>query len=304
MDNKTLIDVRSPKEFLKGHIPGALNLPLFSDAERHEVGIVYKQEGEQEAISLGLTFVGPKTARWIDEARALSGPLLLYCFRGGMRSRSMAKLFQTANIPCTYLEGGYKGWRQKIGRLFEHPWDLTILGGLTGSGKTERLLKLKNDGAQVINLEELANHKGSAFGARGEQPSSEHFQNLLGEVLLKVDPSLPLFVEDESQAIGACQIPAPFFCRMKGANFEWIEEPLEARICRLLKDYEGMPKEELLRGVEKIRKGLGGAKATAAKEAILEGDIAGAIALVLDYYDKRYLYNLNKREVAQQLHLF
>ncbi|MGE4332621.1 MAG: tRNA 2-selenouridine(34) synthase MnmH, partial [Macellibacteroides sp.] len=177
-----MIDVRSPSEFEAGHIPGARNLPLFSDNERAEIGTRYVQYGKDNAVERGLEIVGPKLAGFVKQARlwADGTPIYMYCWRGGMRSGSMAWLFRTAGLTTYLLSGGYKAYRNSFAQLLEaHPWQLLILGGPTGCGKTEVLHQLQRMEQQVIDLEGLAHHKGSAFGSLGEtaQPSTEQFTN-------------------------------------------------------------------------------------------------------------------------------
>ncbi|MEY2794218.1 MAG: hypothetical protein RJA76_2210, partial [Bacteroidota bacterium] len=178
-----ILDVRSPGEFKRAHIPNALSLPLFTDEEREKVGICYKHQGKEKAVELGLEFVGPKLVNFVKYAKkvAFEGEILVHCWRGGMRSASMAWLLETAGLKVFLLEGGYKSYRNFVLKIQSEPLPLRVLGGKTGSGKTELLREMKNAGFQVIDLEDLAKHRGSAFGHFGleEQPSSEHFENLL-----------------------------------------------------------------------------------------------------------------------------
>ena len=291
----SLIDVRSPKEFLAGHIPGASNLALFSDEERHAIGLTYKKKGPQEAIALGITFAAPKAQWLLQEGEKLLAPITIYCWRGGMRSQAVQTFFSAAKIEAKRLAGGYKSWRGSARELFSYPWKLKVLGGLTGSGKTERLETLREQGNLVINLEKLANHKGSVFGYLGRQPTTEHFQNLLASELAAMDKSKEIYLEDESRMIGSCQLPAPFFARMRQAELLWIETDLEERLLRLQNEYQNLPKEKLIEAVEKLRKRLGGKKTKDAIQAICQGDLREAAALILDYYDKTYLHAAKSR---------
>src|SRR3989339_1355584 len=177
-----IIDVRSPGEYEHAHIPGALALPLFSNEERAEVGTIYKQRGRVQAVQKGLEFVGPKLKDFTKFALKLnSDELLIHCWRGGMRSSAMAWLLETVGINCSLLKDGYKAYRNHVLESFDLPYKILLLGGYTGSGKTEILSALKEAGEQVVDLEGLSNHKGSAFGALGQgiQPSSEQFENTL-----------------------------------------------------------------------------------------------------------------------------
>jgi tRNA 2-selenouridine synthase len=179
-------DVRSPKEYEEGHIPGAINIPLFDDEERARVGTKYKKEGRIAAIMEGLDLSGPRMTEKLRKAlqTAKNGKLLVHCWRGGMRSEAMAWLFSLSGIQTTVLEGGYKSYRHLVLDTLAAEREMIILGGMTGSSKTHILRHLKQQGRQVVDLESLANHKGSAFGALGQlpQPSTEQFANdLYGE---------------------------------------------------------------------------------------------------------------------------
>ena len=178
--NTPIVDVRSPKEYQLAHIPGAINIPLFNDAERAMVGTTYKHEGREKAITQGLELVGPKMAEFVAEGKRILQEhqavyITMHCWRGGMRSKSMATLFNFAGIPTLTITGGYKVYRNAVQQSFANPLHLIVLGGKTGSAKTAILQALQQQGEQIIDLEKLANHKGSAFGQLGEdpQPSSE-----------------------------------------------------------------------------------------------------------------------------------
>ncbi|MFN7899561.1 MAG: tRNA 2-selenouridine(34) synthase MnmH, partial [Synechococcaceae cyanobacterium] len=181
-----LLDVRSPAEFAQGHIPGAINLPVFDDAERAEIGTLYKQQGREAAVLRGLALVGPRleslAACLAERAAASPGqPLRLQCWRGGMRSDSVAWLAGRLGLATLVLQGGYKAYRQWVLAQFERAWPLRLLGGRTGTGKTALLLALRQRGVAVLDLEGLAHHRGSSFGGLGlpPQPSSEHYENRL-----------------------------------------------------------------------------------------------------------------------------
>ncbi len=214
-----IIDVRSPSEFSTGHIPGAYNIPLFDDKEREAVGIRYKRDGRIKAIIEGLKLLGPSMHLKLEQALKISkeGRLLVHCWRGGMRSEAMAWLFSLGDIETDVLEGGYKSYRHFVVENLSVNWNMIILGGLTGSGKTHILGYLKDKGHQVIDLEGLANHKGSAFGSLGQlpQPSSENFANLLFDEWKHVDPCQPVWLEDESRNIGTVFMPEEFYLNMQ-----------------------------------------------------------------------------------------
>lgn len=300
--DKFVIDVRSPSEYAHAHIPGAVNLPLFTDAERAVVGTVYKREGHDAAVMMGLEIVGPKAGGLAAAGRELAGQrsVLLHCWRGGMRSRSMATLLETAGVTGSLLEGGYKSYRAAVQTIFDKPWDLKVLGGRTGSGKTEVLHALKAAGEQVVDLEGLAKHKGSAFGnlESMDQPSTEQFENLLFEELRQFDTDRPVWVEDESHTVGKVFVPDTFWRQMRKAPVVFLDIPEEARAIYLAEGYmrSGADPEKVEDALGRIRKRLGGQHFNAAVDAFRQGDHVAATRIVLVYYDKTYAYGLSTRE--------
>jgi tRNA 2-selenouridine synthase len=296
-----IIDVRSPAEFKKGHIPEALNIPLFNNEERAVVGTAYKQKGRKKAVKEGLKFVGPKMVEILQKAEEIAGPekkLIVHCWRGGMRSESMAWLFSRGEIKCYVLEGGYKNYRNTLREKMKKHAQIFILGGYTGSGKSELLKELKEMGEQVIDLESKAHHKGSAFGAIGqqEQYSTEQFENLVFEKWKNLDPSGPIWIEDESKMIGRNSIPDELFSQMRSSPVIKIIIDKKERIKRLMEEYATFENEILIQTIRKIRKRLGGLNCQKAEKAVYEGDFYTAIDIVLTYYDKAYEYGLKKRD--------
>lgn len=297
-----LIDVRSPGEFAQGHIPGAHNIPLFDNAERAEIGTLYKQAGREAAVMRGLELTGPKMADFVREARKLGSPrIVAHCWRGGMRSESMAWLWQTAGLEVEVLEGGYKAYRQQVLSDLARPQRLLVLGGKTGSGKTAVLRELAAMGSQVLDLEALAHHKGSAFGSLGQapQPSPEQFENELHNALRSFDPLRPIWVEDESHAIGRVYIPMPFWQQMLKAPVFAIETPLDARVAYLVQEYGDFPPEALQQSLNRIQKRLGGQAHAQASDALKRGDLGEVARISLAYYDKTYQYALQRRSENQ-----
>ncbi|MGM0498430.1 MAG: tRNA 2-selenouridine(34) synthase MnmH [Bacteroidota bacterium] len=295
-----VVDVRSPAEFSKACVPGAYNVPLLNDEERAAVGTTYKENGRTEAIKLGLSVVGPKMLEKTETAGKIaedSKKLILYCWRGGMRSENMAWLFSRVDIECYVLKGGYKTYRHLVKSYMRKPEQLWVLGGMTGSGKTELLHILSDIGEQVVDLEGLANHKGSAFGTIGEdpQPETEHFENLLFEELLKMKMNVPIWVEDESRDIGRAHIPEEFFFKMRSGPVFKVELEKHLRIKRLVSQYTQTDPQQLKDAVRKIGKRLGGLKTQNALEAIEEKDYYTAANIILTYYDKAYTFGLSKR---------
>ena len=299
-----IIDVRSPAEFADGHIPGAVNIPLFSNEERAEVGTLYKQSGQEAAILRGLEIVGPKMANFVRQAKTLpfQEQLLVHCWRGGMRSGSFGWLLQTAGLPAVTLAGGYKSYRRKLLDFFDTPFALYILTGGTGSGKTELLHLLKQKGEQVVDLEGLAYHKGSVFGGLGqpEQPSSEQFQNELFLQMQEMDPAQPIWLEDESISLGNVFIPHPLWNQLRRAPLIRTELSRPARIERLVKEYGQFPTQELTAAIQKIGKRLGGQHAKAALEALEKNKLEEVASILLTYYDKAYQIGINKRKELLQ----
>jgi len=293
-----VVDVRSPGEYLRGHIAGAVNIPLFTDEERAAVGTTYVKAGRKEAVLQGLEFTGKKMRSLCETALALkSERALLHCWRGGMRSQSMAWLFETAGIQCTLLEGGYKTFRHAVINEMAVERELRILSGYTGSGKTEILAALKKLGQPAIDLEGLAHHKGSAFGALGQlqQPTTEHFENLLFAELRKTDRSQPLWLEDESINIGKVQITPAFYEQMKRAKTLQVFVPQPVRVQRLLNEYGGFDRTLLAESIKKIEKRLGYDRCKQALELCAAGDLAQVVKILLDYYDKAYEFQISSR---------
>ena len=304
--NTPIVDVRSPKEYQLAHIPGAINIPLFNDAERAMVGTTYKHEGREKAITQGLELVGPKMAEFVAEGKRIlqehqAAYITMHCWRGGMRSKSMATLFNFAGIPTLTITGGYKVYRNAVQQSFANPLHLIVLGGKTGSAKTAILQALQQQGEQIIDLEKLANHKGSAFGQLGEdpQPTSEYFENLLFEKIQQLDSTKRIWIEDESHLIGKVFIPETFWEQMRNAQVIYCDFPIEERINYLVTTYGNFDHEGVIESVKRITKKLGGQHAKAALEAYEAGDLKKATEIVLVYYDKTYNFGLSKRNPAQ-----
>jgi tRNA 2-selenouridine synthase len=296
----TIADVRSPSEFNQGHIIGAVNIPLFDDKERESVGTKYKKEGRLPAILEGLKHSGPLLGSKLEHAlnHEKDGKLLVHCWRGGMRSEAMAWLFSLGDIEATVLDGGYKNYRRYILEKLSEKRKMIVLGGMTGSSKSHIIRHLNSTGHQVIDLEKLASHKGSAFGALGQapQPSTEHFGNILFTECNKLNNDLPFWIEDESRNIGSVFLPEQFFLNMQQNPVIVLVMDIKTRLPRLKEEYSKYPPESLKASVLKIAKRLGGDNTRDAVEAIERGNIARAIEISLSYYDKAYLYGLTKKQ--------
>lgn len=306
-ESVAIADVRSPSEFNAGHIPHAVNIPLFNDDERASVGTKYKKEGRLSAILEGLKHTGPSMVAKLEQGllTATDGKLLVHCWRGGMRSEAMAWLFSLADIEVFILEGGYKSYRQHILDNLSRKRKMIVLGGMTGSTKSRILRHLKSLGEQIIDLEQLANHKGSAFGALGQlpQPSHEQFGNLLYDSLRKLENETPCWVEDESRNIGSVFMPEEFYQNMQRMPVIEVVMDIKLRLPYLMEEYSEYPVESLNEAVRKITKRLGGDNTRDALEAIEKGDLERAIEIVLHYYDKAYLFGLRRRDNKNTIHV-
>lgn len=292
-----VLDVRSPGEYAHAHIPGAYSFPLFTDEERAQVGTAYKQLSREQAIKIGLDFFGPKMRAMVEQVEALKADtVLVHCWRGGMRSAGVAWLLDLYGFRVFTLQGGYKTYRQYIVESFQLPASINILAGYTGSAKTAVLEKLQRLGEPVINLEKLANHKGSAFGHIGlpNQPSQEMFENLLGTAIRSIGTST-CWLEDESWRIGSLLIPQPYYQQMRLAPCYFVDIPFEERLNYILQDYGNASKEELINAVLKIQKRLGGLETKTAIGLLIENNIKEAFRILLQYYDKFYRKGLLSR---------
>ena len=303
----TVVDVRAPAEFLQGHIPGARNLPLFSDEQRAAVGTTYKQHGRQAAVLLGLELVGPRLAALGTQLRTLAAespdePLRLHCWRGGMRSESVAWLARQLDLPVVLLDGGYKAFRRWVLAQFKLPWPVHLLGGRTGCGKTDLLLALKQQGVGVIDLEGLAHHRGSSFGSLGlpPQPSSEHYENRIAVELQALRGASQIWLEAESAQVGRCRIPAGLWQQMQQAPLLEISRPLEERLSQLVEVYGVQDPQALSDATQRIARRLGPQRTAAALEAIEQRNWSEAARQMLDYYDRCYEHELERLRRGDQ----
>lgn len=296
-----IIDVRSPGEFNKGHIPGAKNIPLFSDDERAVVGTAYKQVSREKAIELAYKFVNPKLEYFLTRSLEIAPKreVVVHCWRGGMRSSSFADHLDKHGFKKVYLiEKGYKAYRNYIHSFFEKPFVLKILGGYTGSGKTEILHILAEKGQQIVDLEGLANHRGSAFGGIGlpPQPTTEQFENNLYSSMQVLDPLKPIWIEDESISIGYVNIPKTLFNQMRAQKVYFLNISQHERAKHLVDIYAGLDKEGLAGAIRKISKRLGSDKEKLALQELDNKDYFQVAEIILFYYDKYYLRGLQKRD--------
>jgi tRNA 2-selenouridine synthase len=321
-----ILDVRSPCEFNHAHIPGAYSIPLFSDEQRAVIGTTYVKESRQSAVDIGLNYFSERMKiipgeieniittlklKDVSSSSALgTGELLIHCWRGGMRSEAVAWLMNLYGYKVYLLSGGYKAFRKWVLSQFEMNYSLKILGGFTGSGKTEVLKEMQRRGKSVINLEELANHKGSAFGALGEkpQPTHEMFENILGMELWRIkknninaientdNNTTEIWIEDESIHIGKVGIPQKFWELMRNSPLYFLEIPFDERLNYIVNTYGAFDKKELIECILKIQKRLGGLDAKNAIQFVSQNNMREGFAILLKYYDKQYSKSLQTRK--------
>lgn len=294
----TIIDVRSPAEYAEDHLPGAINLPVLDDDQRARVGTIYKQQSPFAARKLGAALIAA------NAARHLQGPLagmpggwqpLVYCWRGGQRSGSLALILAQVGWRVSVLQGGWKAWRRLVhAALYEAecPAPVILLDGDTGTAKTALLARIAALGAQVIDLEGLARHRGSIFGALPEgQPAQKAFESALAQQLARLDPTRPVLIEAESARIGALRLPPTLWKAMQRAPRIEITAPLSARARYLARDYADLAAEP-----DRLAEQIAGLSPLHPKERIaewLELARSGALeplaaGLMLHHYDPRY----------------
>ena len=312
LSNYLIIDVRSPDEYAHAHIPNAFSLPLFTNEERAEIGTTYKQQSREAAIKLGLPFFGNKMPNMIEQVEGWVAlyektngnkpTILVHCWRGGMRSAAVAWLLDLYGFKIEQLSGGYKAYRNWVLAQFEKNYSMKVLGGFTGSGKTEILLQLKKSKLPVIDLEGFSNHKGSAFGALGQnqQDSQEQFENNLAETLSNTSAAhLYFWIEDESQRIGTNMLPITFFKNMRNSICYFIDIPFDARLQFIAQAYGKFAVADLIAATLRIQKRLGGLETKTAVNLLVENNIEGAFSILLKYYDKVYLKNLEAAAIPK-----
>lgn len=312
MEQYPMLDVRSPSEYAHAHMKNAHSLPLFTDEERKVVGTAYKQQGKQPAIKLGLKYFGVKMASMVSDVEAMlaASPdpnnkvVLVHCWRGGMRSAGVAWLLDLYGYTVYTLAGGYKAYRNWVLAQFTLNYQFKVIGGYTGSGKTETLHALQALKEPVIDLEGIAHHKGSAFGNLGQpvQPSQEQFENLLAQSLYKISASHSyIWIEDESRRIGLVNIPPQLFEQIRKSKLYFLDIPFSQRLQFILKGYGKFEKDKLMTAILRIKKRLGGLETKTAINFLIEDDVESSFKILLTYYDKLYLKGAYNRENAETL---
>ncbi len=297
--SKPVIDVRSEDEFATGHIPNAINIPILCNKERAAVGTLFKKYGKQKAVLKGLELSGPHFANRLKLAIKQIGDNdpLVHCWRGGMRSSFYSYLLEFYGYSPAILDGGYKSYRKSVHGYFEKSFQFKVIGGKTGVGKTKILQKMKELGCQVVDLEALANHKGSAFGGIGvgAQPSQEQFENNLFHQIHQFNIEQPIWIENENRTIGDKVIPAAIWNQMIKADLIVLEDSEQKRLATIVEEYGHLEINELKSAFEKISKRIGPQHYKSAIQDLEIGNIESAFARALTYYDNSYTFNLEKK---------
>jgi len=311
-----IIDVRSPSEFVDDHVPGARNLYVLNDEERAQVGTIYKQESPFKAKKLGASFISANIARWTREyfiEQTKDYRPLLYCWRGGQRSLSLATVLSRIGWKTSLIEGGYKNYRSEVRNILINSCPklkLKIIAGLTGTAKTLILHKLAEKGEQVIDLEGLANHRGSLLGLLPghSQPSQKYFESLLARQIQSFSPQKAIWIESESNKIGKLHCPDPLWEQMKLADAIEIEAPIKARVEYLLTQYHEFVSnpEELKRRLTLLTKRYGKNTLNSWFEQIDQNQwTAFVVRLLKEHYDPAYQRSIktNARKIQHRIRL-
>lgn len=298
IDSHLVVDVRTPLEYGEDHIPGAISVPLLSNEERVEIGTLYKQDGPHPARLRGLEITAPRLPVIVAEiaAAAAGRPVLVYCWRGGLRSRTVTAVLELTGYRATQLPGGYKTYRNHVAAYFERfvsPGPLVVLHGLTGIGKTTFLDRLAERGPwAVVDLEGLACHRGSAFGMIGleQNLTQKRFESLLWDAFRRIPPGTPVVLEGESRRIGRVALPGELYEKMRDGVKIWCEASLETRVSRLLEDYGREEyRAEMVAALERIRKKLGGEKYVELSGYLERWELEPFVReLCVSYYDRNY----------------
>ena len=294
------VDVRTPKEYKKGHIPNAVNIPIFTNLEHSEVGKTYKEEGREKAIDIGIEFAEKSKNKILHKINTIKDKkLMIYCARGGMRSEGFSIILFQEGKETNRVIGGYKAYRNHVLDSFDDQKKIIILGGKTGSGKTNIISALSLKKTQTLDLENIANHRGSAFGdlGLGEQPTQQQFENNLSMNWIKLNAKEPIIIESESRTIGRLVLPKGLWNQMESSKYIFLDLELDYRIKTIVDEYGDFTPNELTERVQKIEKRLGGQISKKIIKMIQGNNYTEACRILMDkYYDKPYTHSYENRK--------
>ncbi|MFA6687822.1 MAG: tRNA 2-selenouridine(34) synthase MnmH [Desulfuromonas sp.] len=309
------IDVRTPGEFAQATIPGAFNVPILTEEQRVEVGTIHKQQGPTQARIRGMELISPRLPEVINQVRELHQqhrcPIVVFCWRGGLRSTAMTAFLHLCGLPAYQLSGGHKGFRRHVIDYFEHAkWArMLVFRGLTGVGKTRILQQLGKKGWPILDLEALANHRGSAFGAIGctHQPSQKQFEALLWNELRRTEPQDIVLTEGESRHIGRVMLPKRLYAALQEETTLWLETDISTRIKVIEEDYdvEHLPQQAFADAINALIPRLGRAQ-VCHLHLLLEHKTWGELieTLMLQYYDPLYAHTKPETRIDIQVDPF
>lgn len=289
-----LVDVRSPKEFKEATIPGAINIPIFNDEERAEVGTLYKQESPEAAKQRGLEIFSDKLPEFINTFQKLDQPIAVFCWRGGMRSKTAITVLDLMNVKARRLKGGIRSYRQHVVKEMNEynlKSDLLVLNGYTGTGKTWLLHKLKEDGYPIMDLEQMAGHRGSIFGQIGLEPNNQKkFDSLLLEQLNQFKNKRHIIIEGESKRIGRVMLPEFFYKKKESGRQFFLHLPISVRVENILMDYKpDEDPQQFIEAYQFIKRNIHTPIANEIQKLLENSQFPDAVALLLEhYYDSRY----------------
>ena len=298
------IDVRCPREYKKGHYTYAINIPIFSDDEYQELGQIYRKEGDNVASQLGYKYALNSKTRILTSMKELNeNNFIIYCARGGMRSKGFQAIVNQEGYRTFRIKKGYKEIREHVLNSFKEKRVVVIIAGSTGTGKTTIINKMKECGHNIIDLEKLANHRGSAFGDLGvsEQASQQQFENDLSYFWTQTDPGRNVFIESESRKIGKVSIPEGIWTQMIKALYLKIDMGIDRRVENLIKDYGEYPRSDLEKRIHQISRKLGGQNVKTAIDLLDSNSLHDLCKFLLEnYYDKMYRVAYNRRDSKKE----